>query len=661
MGLIFTYQPAKPTTENYLLCDHPYHSAQSSLHNAAHPCKTGVHLNSAASLLQRIGRTALRFSVIVCFALVALVHKGMAQTSSFTLDTIAYSDIDVLAPGRGANTFYTYTPAINVPDANTTTWSLDNETRFNWSELQPTSAGQYTWANFDNQVNYSIDKGQRFSFGVMGVNTGGVGMPTVDGALLCYPLYVHQAMQQESLTDWTNSGSWIPNWNSENFLSAWENFLYALAAHINSTSYKGIPYANVIYRVDIRGFGNWGEWHSYPFINSYPSTALQATVASMERIIDAHINAFPNNPLIGNIAMFTGEVPAEVGYYALTRSNSWGRIGIRTDHFGWASTFQNDIANNNRSYGGIDFKTGITTQYMVAPIVGEPMNDASAVTNGGSCGFWDFEYEIRTYHASQFNNQNGTGLTSTCVGDNYRAASKAAGYRLQVLSGSASNTGGGLAVTLNWSNSGVAPAYENWDTWFELRNGSTVVWSGKSSFTPKFFLPGTKTVTDNFAVPVQGNYGLYLIVRDPTGYRAPLALTNKNRASDGSYLLTYVNVSATTGQAPVANAGANQTITLPSNSVTLDGSGSKDADGTITTYAWTKVSGPAQGTISSASSMSTTATNLAQGTYIFQLTVTDNSNFTGSDSVTITVNGVANQLPVANAGANQTISLHPIQ
>ncbi len=35
---------------------------------------------------------------------------------------------------------------------------------------------------------------------------------------------------------------------------------------------------------------------------------------------------------------------------------------------------------------------------------------------------------------------------------------------------------------------------------------------------------------------------------------------------------------------PVANAGPDQTIILPVNSVTLDGSASTDPDGTITSY-----------------------------------------------------------------------------
>jgi lysophospholipase L1-like esterase len=108
-------------------------------------------------------------------------------------------------------------------------------------------------------------------------------------------------------------------------------------------------------------------------------------------------------------------------------------------------------------------------------------------------------------------------------------------------------------------------------------------------------------------------------------------------------------------QSPSANAGADKTITLPTNSVTLTGSGS-DPDGTIASYAWTKVSGGAA-TINSPSAASTTVSGLAQGSYIFRLTVTDNNGATASDDVTVTVNGAANQSPSANAGADQTITL----
>ncbi len=107
---------------------------------------------------------------------------------------------------------------------------------------------------------------------------------------------------------------------------------------------------------------------------------------------------------------------------------------------------------------------------------------------------------------------------------------------------------------------------------------------------------------------------------------------------------------------PTANAGSNQNITLPTDSVSVSGSGT-DSDGTIVSYQWTEVSGPSQYTIVSSTQAQTIINNLVQGTYQFQLTVTDNLGATGSDIVVITVNASPNKPPVANAGPNQTITL----
>ncbi|HTQ65128.1 MAG TPA: PKD domain-containing protein [Puia sp.] len=115
--------------------------------------------------------------------------------------------------------------------------------------------------------------------------------------------------------------------------------------------------------------------------------------------------------------------------------------------------------------------------------------------------------------------------------------------------------------------------------------------------------------------------------------------------------------SGTTNISPVANAGADKTITLPTNSVVLTGSGS-DADGTIKSYSWSETAGPTQFTFSSTTVSNPTVSNLVAGTYTFKLTVTDNLGATGSDNVNVVVNSAAvNTLPVANAGADQTITL----
>jgi hypothetical protein len=107
--------------------------------------------------------------------------------------------------------------------------------------------------------------------------------------------------------------------------------------------------------------------------------------------------------------------------------------------------------------------------------------------------------------------------------------------------------------------------------------------------------------------------------------------------------------------APVANAGADKSITLPTNSLIIVGSGS-DSDGTIASYAWTEVSGPTV-TMSGASTTSLSLSNLVQGTYVFRLTVQDNGGATAIDDVTVIVSPAPNVNPVANAGADQSITL----
>ena len=118
-----------------------------------------------------------------------------------------------------------------------------------------------------------------------------------------------------------------------------------------------------------------------------------------------------------------------------------------------------------------------------------------------------------------------------------------------------------------------------------------------------------------------------------------------------------VTTGAATNQPPVANAGSDISITLPTNNTTLNGTASKDPDGTISAYAWSYVSGPSQYSIAAPSGATTSLTNLVQGTYTFKLTVTDNAGASASANVNVVVNPAPNQPPVANAGNNATITL----
>jgi hypothetical protein len=88
---------------------------------------------------------------------------------------------------------------------------------------------------------------------------------------------------------------------------------------------------------------------------------------------------------------------------------------------------------------------------------------------------------------------------------------------------------------------------------------------------------------------------------------------------------------------PVANAGADQTIILPANTVTLDGSGSTDPENNITGYVWTKISGPSLFNIANANAVQTQVTNLVQGSYRFELKVTDAGGLSSKDTLNVCV------------------------
>ena len=110
---------------------------------------------------------------------------------------------------------------------------------------------------------------------------------------------------------------------------------------------------------------------------------------------------------------------------------------------------------------------------------------------------------------------------------------------------------------------------------------------------------------------------------------------------------------------PIAIAGPDQVITLPTDSVSLDGSASSDPDGTISEWLWTKISGPASFTIDSATTAKCFGNNLFAGTYQFELKVTDDGGLSVKDTVAVIVNDPVqpNRPPVADAGTDQTITL----
>jgi len=130
-------------------------------------------------------------------------------------------------------------------------------------------------------------------------------------------------------------------------------------------------------------------------------------------------------------------------------------------------------------------------------------------------------------------------------------------------------------------------------------------------------------------------------VMAPSTWTSDMALTKSTqysyyaRAIDnaGNLSTSSNTANATTpacNQAPLANAGPDQTATVGA-SVTLNGSGSSDPDGTIASYAWTFGDG------GSASGITVNHAYATAGTFVATLTVTDNQGLQGSDTAVVNV------------------------
>ena len=162
----------------------------------------------------------------------------------------------------------------------------------------------------------------------------------------------------------------------------------------------------------------------------------------------------------------------------------------------------------------------------------------------------------------------------------------------------------------------------------------------------------TGPAAGNIATPNAANASIIYLVQGL--YQFELTVKDNNGSSGKDTVVVTVTVAV--NQPPISNAGTDNVIVLPTNSTTLTGTGT-DGDGTINNYKWIKVAGPSSGTIATANAASTAINNLAQGIYQFELTVTDNNGAIGKDTVQVTVNAAANQLPIADAGANRLITL----
>lgn len=457
-------------------------------------------------------KPALRYrQYYLIFFLLSSIHIAFAQTSKFTASAINITDAEVVNSGRG---FYRWNGEEKAPYV-----SIDRYQRYRWSDIE-ISKGVYDFSALEAEAEKAkndIDGRGLFGFAVRCL---------VNGTSKSYPAYLDSYMKA-----WYSNSKlcWVPDWNDPDFLERVDSLLANLGRKFNNDPRIGF--------VEVRTYGNWGEWHMSGF-ETPPYPAVAVTNTSIHRMIDAHVKAFPDKQII----MMSDN--SEGLSYAMDKIGLTYPIGWRRDS--WC----------NKTFLSLNSKSAwskASNRWQTAPVIIECYGEGSNYSMGLS--------QVTTYHISEIGNGNfDTWATlTTAKKDSIVLCAKTSGYRLLLRSLTFPNTivaGNKASFSAEWSNIGVAPVYRDWRVTYRICNtgSGAVVWEGNSKLNLRTILPTYNQTTkidvpikvdDSFDIPanlLKGNYTLEVIIPDTANYLNPLRLAIQGRKSNGAYTIGTVTI-----------------------------------------------------------------------------------------------------------------------
>lgn len=120
--------------------------------------------------------------------------------------------------------------------------------------------------------------------------------------------------------------------------------------------------------------------------------------------------------------------------------------------------------------------------------------------------------------------------------------------------------------------------------------------------------------------------------------------------SDGEFnlgMMTFTRTGDLSYSPPVADAGNNINVILPASTTVLDGSLSADPDNETLTYLWEQIYGPSTVAFDDETVVSPQLSNLEEGIYKVQLTVSDGT-YSSSNSILVIVSETGNTQPTVS-------------
>jgi hypothetical protein len=439
------------------------------------------------------------------FILMTLVGTGGAQsacTSVKNFTAAAFAPDQLKNPGTG---FFKWNGQEIAPVK-----GLDVYARFNWALIEKTQ-GVYDFSTITRGANEA-------STNPAGKGTFGFAFrAVVEGTARAYPAYL-----EGNMSAWysNNKKCWVPDWNSPFFLQRMEALVNALGKQFDLDPRIGY--------VEIRTYGNWGEWHLFGF-EAPPAPLTPITNSTIRRMIDAFVKAFPNKQII----MMSDN--SDGLDYAMSLTNLKYPIGWRRDS--WCNR-QMDAIKRSVAW------TRAQNRWMSAPVIVEAYGNTGMNSSLAVSQMWD-------YHISSIANGNfgvdWANLTSSAQSA-YMASATSAGYRYVMQSVRYTNiakAGSNVAVTSVWSNRGSAPTYYLWRPTIRILDGITrkVLISTQSTVDFRKLRNNTPvTVLDSVSLgslPL-GTYLIDFVVTHE--YHWPMYLAIQGRGADGAYPIGSLQV-----------------------------------------------------------------------------------------------------------------------
>ena len=446
------------------------------------------------------------------FAFVVILSTAQ-NIVKFSPVVIPISDTEILNPGRGL-AHWQAKSGIPYP-------SIDHYQRYRWSDLE-TTQGVYNFSLLTAEA--EIAKTDPDGRGLYGL-----AIRCLDSGIdHCYPAYIDGLM-----SSWYSAKykCWVPDWNDPQFLERQDSLVANLGRTFNNDDRVGY--------VEIRSFGNWGEWHMSGF-ETPPTPAIPITKATVQHMIDTYIKAFPNKQII----MLNDEYGGLE--YAMTKTDLKYPIGWRRDS--WPSEIM-DYVKKASTWAKV------SERWKTAPVIIESIETKYFTFSSALPQVVDYHVSSigGNLDASQWN------LYTTGFKDTMLNCIKYSGYRYIIRSVSSPAVfvpGQTINLKSEWSNVGIAPIYRDWKVSYHITNQTTgaLVLEIPSTIDLRKLLPTYSFATtvdvpiiydDSFVLPAnfsKGNYNLEIMVSDPTNYLSPLKLAIQGRKTTGAYGLGAILV-----------------------------------------------------------------------------------------------------------------------